>query len=846
MANRLQDIEPSEATALFAALPFSQHAKARTLGYSMAAISRWERGDRPTEEKRKVITRKYKIPEAAWFRPMPENPPEPYGGGRAWQTSAGVRAHLASRIPGVRAPTPEHIEGALSVSASIKKALERPQDDMALRQLYTMSLHDLTSRTESAIEELSERERIVCHKGYQLARRVILETLDCDERLHRAATEALPEPDPDGPVAQLREIRAELEQLIDDTKTRAEQRMAIGNTRSATLFVAQQRSAERRLRKATLEAGNLRELFAGLVWQRIAAELCDVLRTDHEALECVREELEPLRDTEPFVRRVLEELVSVSFITWPARQFQKDIPGFARYVLGVEPWAKQLELLLMIQDNDWSACASGHRVSKSHSLAIIVLWFYCCFDNARVFMTAPTERQLDDIDWRQINMLRVESGLCVACKAENKKRKRVDWIQVPCAHSAVIPGEFKEKSKGGAKYGFCEIKGFTSKDAEGAAGIAGENVLFVVEEASGVQDTIFVALKGNLAGGGRMALFGNPTRNIGEFYAAFHKKKKAKAADGDEVGNYATMQISSWDSPNVAAGVVVIKGLATRDWCEARKAEWGEDSALYKIRVLGQFAVGEDGRIFSVALIEQCEQRWEETEEDGPLVIGLDPAGPTGSNDESTFAPRMGQRCNTIVARKGLDEDGHLAECVMLRQRYRPRELVYINIDSEGLGTGIANRLEQYALANPGQFRVRRVRASSAAVREVNIYDRMRDLLAGNLQKWMRAGGAIPEDLKLSAELHALELKMKITPNGERWKLTSKDEIKKLLKRSCDRYDALALSVWEPSNEDEDGAQREQAAITAAAADRTGSHALDPYGGDGDYSGGAIDPYGPA
>lgn len=844
MALRVTDIDPSEATALFAALPFSQGQKARKLGTSAASVSRWEKGDRPGDKWRIEIRKAYKIPEKAWFSPMPANPPPPYAGGRAWRTSEGANARhaLVSPNTGVRAPIPEHIENALGVTAAIQKLRARLQDDPEQRKLNTMALYDLTSRTEAALSELNDRERVVCHKGFQRVRSVLLELLSCDEDLHAAALAVLPEPDPNGPVAQLRGIRTEFETMIAELRTLIEQRMAIGNVTSAQKFSAQMRSAETRLKRATLEAGNMKELFAGSVWRGIADGLCEVLRVDHEALECAREELEPLREQEPFARRVLEELAAVSAITWPAPQYQSDILGFCRDVLGVTPWAKQEELLLMVQNNDWAAVASGHRVSKSHSLGIIVLWFYCCFDNARVFMTAPTERQLDDIDWRQINMLRTESGLCVRCKAENKKRKRHEWILAPCAHSAIIPGDFKEKSKGGAKFGFSEIKGFTSKDAEGAAGIAGENVLFAVEEASGVGDPIFAALKGNLAGGGRMLLVGNPTRNIGEFYGAFHKKKKAKDDEGIEHGNYATMNISSWDSPNVVAGTVVIKGLATREWCEARKIEWGEDSAMYKIRVMGQFAVGEDGRIFSVALIEQAESLWEETAEEGPLCIGVDPAGPTGSNDESAFCCRRGQRAISITASKALDEDGHLAELVMLRQRHAPNELVYVNIDSEGLGSGIAGRIEQYAAANPGTFKVRRIRASAGAVREVQIYDRMRDLLAGNLQRWMRAGGAIPEDLKLSAELHALELKMKITPNGERWKLTSKDEIKKMLKRSCDRYDALALAVWEPSGEDE-GEQQAPRAEEKSREER-GSSAIDPYAGGDGYGGGAIDPYG--
>src|SRR5262245_32435085 len=126
MADRLSDIEPCEATALFAALPFSQHAKAKALGYSLASISRWEQGDRPAPERRKMSAKIYKIKEASWFTKMPANPPEPYGGGRAWQTSEGQRAGQALRRREEDQNPPDLPDDAPELAVAIRRALERP------------------------------------------------------------------------------------------------------------------------------------------------------------------------------------------------------------------------------------------------------------------------------------------------------------------------------------------------------------------------------------------------------------------------------------------------------------------------------------------------------------------------------------------------------------------------------------------------------------------------------------------------------------------------------------------------------------------------------------------------
>jgi hypothetical protein len=112
-------------------------------------------------------------------------------------------------------------------------------------------------------------------------------------------------------------------------------------------------------------------------------------------------------------------------------------------------------------------------------------------------------------------------------------------------------------------------------------------------------------------------MFSNGTKNEGEFFEAFTSKQNY----------YHTIRVSSEETPNVVSGEVLIPGLATREWVEEKKIEWGEDSALYKIRVKGEHAIHEEGRIFSVHLIGQAEARWAITPDAGRLFVGLDPAG---------------------------------------------------------------------------------------------------------------------------------------------------------------------------------------------------------------------------
>jgi hypothetical protein len=390
----------------------------------------------------------------------------------------------------------------------------------------------------------------------------------------------------------------------------------------------------------------------------------------------------------------------------------------------------------------------------------------------------------------------------------------------------MIAGEQGELARTGLKSDdFREIVGFTAKEAEAVAGISGRRLLYIADEASGIDDIIFEAIEGNRAGGAKILMLSNGTRNEGEFYKAFHEKAK----------HYWTTRISSEESPNVAAGRVVIPGLATKEWIEEKKLEWGEDSALYIVRVKGGHAQYEQAKIFSVHMIAQAERRWHDTIEAGRLYIGLDPAGPSGMGDDTCFAVRRGMKLLALRMFRGLNDDAHLAHLLMLLSEFKlPREVPVVVVDREGvIGATLFGKLRAFVDQSGGapMFEVASVRYSDRAIRKPQLYDRMRDELAGNLEQWFRDGGAIIEDVQLAAELHILEWKQAI--NG-RLKVTPKDVIRKHLERSCDRYDGLSLAVWEPIGLQPDVpesaqpiAKREGANGSAYNAEQT----LDPYSG---------------
>lgn len=485
-------------------------------------------------------------------------------------------------------------------------------------------------------------------------------------------------------------------------------------------------------------------------------------------------------------------------ITWPDRRWWDDPIGFATQILGITPWSRQEEILLAARDNERVAVTSGHKVGKSNTSAILALCFYASFDDARVLMTSTTARQVDAILWRELSMTKARGGRCVDCKAADPNGRR---IPAPCPHSALIDGDLKGLAKSGLKSGFREIVGFTAREAEAVAGISGANLLYLPDEASGIPQIIFDAIEGNRAGGARVVMFSNPTKTTGYFYDAFHKNSRF----------WKCIQISSEESPNVIAGEKLVPGLATREWIEEKREEWGEDSALYKIRVKGEFVTSEEGRIFSVDAITQAQERWSERTTDaagrvteipadpkiGRLFVGLDPAGATGMGDDTVFCPRRGPHIIRFKHLRGLNDEQHLIQLIQLLDELKaPGEIPVVCLDASGsIGASLGGRLRGFAEQNPRAFKLVAVRGSDRAIRKPMVYDRVRDELTGSLEEWLRAGGEIPVDDKLAGEMHAMEWEIQL--NG-RQKVTAKTKLKRDLGRSPDRYDALALACYEP------------------------------------------------
>ena len=348
---------------------------------------------------------------------------------------------------------------------------------------------------------------------------------------------------------------------------------------------------------------------------------------------------------------------------------------FAEETLGVTLWEKQKEVLMAINCKRRVAVKSGNGLGKGFTAAVAMLWYLQHHDPAIVLSTAPTFRQVRHLLWRQLHALHRRAAQPLGGTLLDTR-----W------------------ELSGNRYAL----GLSADGAEQFQGFHCENMLVVVDEAEGVADSIYEAIDAIMTSGNvKLLLIGNPTTTTGHFYRAFH----------EESGIYHPITISALDSPNVAPGhEPEIPGLTTAEWVEERRGMWGEDSDLFRSRVLAEFP---QRSIHSLLAIDDINAAVYDAVPDpglrsphsgllprhsglrrnpahGPVVIGMDVArfGPS----RTVLVVRRGDTVLSIQAFNGIDTMAGVGKVVTAVREYGP---ALINVDVTGIGAGVVDSLHE-------------------------------------------------------------------------------------------------------------------------------------------------------
>lgn len=444
-------------------------------------------------------------------------------------------------------------------------------------------------------------------------------------------------------------------------------------------------------------------------------------------------------------------------------KYRESPNDFARDLLGLSMWSRQRAVLndLVSPEAPRISVRSGHKVGKSTLDVAAATWFAATRPRARVILTAPTDRQVKGVLWKEIRRVLTPS------------RCRV----LGCS----VPG--KDPSTGLQWPDGREIFGVSTSQPENLAGFSSPEMLFIVDEASGYPGELFEAIEGNRAGGAGLLMTSNPTQTTGEFFESFNSKRAL----------YTLHHISSAETPNVTGLEPPIPGLAGKPWVEEKRREWGVTSPQYQVRVEGNFPREASGAVIGFGLLEAAKDRWAVTEPGPRLHLGVDVA--RYGDDESCIVARRGYFVLPPLAVTGFDTQ-EVAGLVMntVRALYNSWEAVpVVKVDANGVGAGVVDALKRFSDA--GEIVLVEVNASERSDDEERYYN-LRSQLHFGAKQFLQDGGTVPEDPHLETEM--LAPRYTFDPRG-RQRVESKDDIKKRLQRSPDRFDAYALAAYVPT-----------------------------------------------
>ncbi len=434
------------------------------------------------------------------------------------------------------------------------------------------------------------------------------------------------------------------------------------------------------------------------------------------------------------------------------------------HALGYATWSGQAEAITLIQENPNVAWRSGHKVAKTFTVSAAALK-HLLVDKGNVILTSSSYPQIKHILWPEIRRM--------AAKVKDTFGIILD---VP-----IDPGT-------GIHHKGNFILGRNSNQPERMAGFSGDNNLFIADEASGIATEILEVIEGNLAGGGKQIMTGNPTQIGGAFYDAFHAASHL----------WSTIHIDSRETPNITGNGPSIPGLATTEWVERQRERFGEDSPFWAVRVAGNFPAGTYG-IITLQLLEAAHAAHRSARDNDTLSVGVDVAW-TG-DDQSVIWPVRGQRAMQPESHWGQDPT-ELARLVttLVKRIERDGEPVRVNVDTIGIGAGVYSALKHDYLNEP-KYTINAVSVSTVPPPSDRAstgpgYHQLRDFLWFNLKQWMVNGGGIPPGTLADGELTAATSYP--TPGGK-IKVTPKDDMKAILHRSTDFADALCLAVYRPA-----------------------------------------------
>ncbi|MBE3131294.1 MAG: hypothetical protein IMZ54_11365 [Acidobacteria bacterium] len=456
--------------------------------------------------------------------------------------------------------------------------------------------------------------------------------------------------------------------------------------------------------------------------------------------------------------------------------YQRDPCFFVEHALGHMTWSKQRQILRSVRDNEKTAVRACHGVSKTFSAAEIAVWFLNCHENSKVITTAPTYTQMKMLLWAEINAIYARSRIALEgeCLMTEIKTDEKD-------HYAI---------------------GFSTDTPARAEGWHAPAILFIFDEAKGIPQWLWDAVRGSMTGGlcRWLAISTTDGVQVGEQYWKLFQGERS---------DWTRIHISAYESPYVTGEKFrtieipdsarpdifkvkqvdpkdVVIQIATPKYIDECKKEWGEDSVLFQTKVLGEISDAGADSIIKLSQVEQMKRNAENSafNAEGQEEIGVDVA--RGGTDDTVMFRRKGLKVTSrnVLTSGQLPEKAklvYIAEEVEKFAGYDKK--IPIKIDDTGVGGGLTDILQRKG------YNVVPINFGAEAIEPDKYPNRISEMWF-EVARFVHEIAWLPSD-RLQAEL--VNRKQKTLDKKGRRVLESKDEYKARGFRSPDEADAFLL-----------------------------------------------------
>lgn len=458
---------------------------------------------------------------------------------------------------------------------------------------------------------------------------------------------------------------------------------------------------------------------------------------------------------------------------WAIRYYHDPVL-FVREVLGVEPYPWQITLMTNIA-RTWAkpvaqrtgrdrkhSVRSGHRVGKSTVIGWLSIWAALTRWRCKVIITAPTAAQVNDAVMAEMKSWarRLPQDIC-------------DLLDI---------GADRIRLKRTPEDAFIAAATSRAETPEALQGKHSDFVLLVGDEASGIPEAVFEASNGSMASENAiMLLTSNPIRGTGYFYETHNQM-----SDG-----WTCYHVSSLDIPTV-----------DREWVKDMILKYGEESNMYRIRVLGEFPLADSDTIIPLEMVMAAIDRDIRLSDTDAEFWGMDVA--RRGEDSSALVRRTFRALLAWPKRYRNLDTGQLAgELLGQYQAPAARTPAEILVDIIGWGAGVVDRAREHRLPVLGINVSESTTVDKAASYLGAGYANLRSEAWFKMREWFETRAVRLPPLppkgtaeRATADRFITELTMVRYKFTERGKLLveSKDDLRERKVGSPDMADALALT----------------------------------------------------